>query len=230
MQISAIRSITTSASGVNAVRAPEAVRPVHSLTREVDRVLPSVSPVRPRPAAVLRLSDEAVRLARGALIVSDETEVSKRAEPESAADGAAAGTTETAAEVSPELQELKRRDREVRTHEQAHKAAGGAHAGSIHLEYTVGPDGKRYASSGEVSIDVSEVPGDPEATLRKMEVVQRAANAPAEPSGADRQVAAQAASTASRARAELATERYAEAQRFAGDTRGTARDASGLNA
>lgn len=210
------------------MRGPEAVRPVESLTRDVDRVLPALSKGKPGPAAVLQLSEEALRLARGAEAPSEDTAASNEAEP--GAGSSATGKTEATPEQSRELQELKRTDREVRTHEQAHKAAGGAHAGSIHLEYTVGPDGKRYASSGEVSIDVSEVPGDPEATLRKMEVVQRAANAPAEPSGADRQVAAQAASTASRARAELATERYSEAQRFVGEGRETARNDRGLNA
>jgi hypothetical protein len=109
----------------------------------------------------------------------------------------------------------------VRTHEQAHKSAGGAHAGSIHLEFTVGPDGKRYASSGSVSIDVSAVKGDPEATIRKMQIVQRAATAPADPSGADRQVAARAASTASQARAELAAKRYADTQKLSPGTGAT---------
>jgi hypothetical protein len=230
MQISTVRSITTGAGGVNAVRGPEAVRPAQSLTREVDRVLRAGSAGRHRPAALLQLSEEAVRLARGAPTAPNEAAAPSEAEPESAGDGVATGKTQATPEESRELQELKRRDREVRAHEQAHKAAGGAHAGSIHLEYSVGPDGKRYASSGEVSIDVSEVAGDPEATLRKMEVVQRAANAPAEPSGADRQVAAQAASAASRARAEMAAERYAEAQGFAGGGRTSERSARGLNA
>lgn len=168
-----------------------------------------------KAAAVLQLSDEAVRLARGAEAAasSEASAQAQRAPKPAAADG------ETTPEQSLELQELRRRDREVRAHEQAHKSAGGAHAGSIHLEYAVGPDGKRYASSGEVSIDVSEVSGDPAATLRKMQVVQRAANAPAEPSGADRQVAAQAASTASRARADLAKQRHAETQQLAESAR-----------
>jgi hypothetical protein len=120
--------------------------------------------------------------------------------------------SEPSEEEAEQIRELEKRDREVRTHEQAHKAAGGSYAGSIHLGYSTGPDGKRYASSGSVSIDVSPVKGDPEATLRKMQVVQRAATAPADPSGADRQVASRAASTASQARAELAAKRYAEAK------------------
>ena len=76
----------------------------------------------------------------------------------------------------------------------------------------MGPDGKRYAVEGSVPIDVSPVAGDPAATLRKMEVVSRAANAPASPSGADRAVAAQAARMAQQARAQIAAERYARAQ------------------
>lgn len=110
-----------------------------------------------------------------------------------------------------EIAEMKRRDREVRTHEQAHKAAGGGHTGSIRLSYQMGPDGKRYAVEGSVSIDVSPVAGDPAATLRKMEVVHRAANAPASPSGADRAVAAQAQRASQQARAQMAAERYAQA-------------------
>lgn len=115
-------------------------------------------------------------------------------------------------EEQQELDDIKRRDREVRTHEQAHKAAGGAYTGSMRLTFQMGPDGKRYAVEGSVPIDVSPVPGDPAATLRKMEVVARAANAPASPSGADRAVAAQATRAMQQARAQLAAERYAQAR------------------
>ena len=87
---------------------------------------------------------------------------------------------------------LKATDREVRAHEQAHATAGGQHAGAPSYEYQRGPDGRQYAVGGEVPIDTSPVPGDPEATIDKMEVVKRAALAPAEPSGQDRSVAAQA--------------------------------------
>jgi hypothetical protein len=124
----------------------------------------------------------------------------------------AAASDEPTEEEQASIDQLKRRDREVRTHEQAHKAAGGAHAGSIRLSYQMGPDGKRYAVEGSVPIDVSPVAGDPAATLRKMEVVSRAASAPASPSGADRAVAAQAARMAQQARAQIAAERYARAQ------------------
>ncbi|MBU2863781.1 hypothetical protein KO489_08025 [Reinekea forsetii] len=88
------------------------------------------------------------------------------------------------------IRELAARDREVKAHEQAHQSVGGQYAGAMQFSYTQGPDGKRYATAGEVGISVSPVPNNPEATLRKAEQVRRAALAPAEPSAQDRQVAA----------------------------------------
>jgi len=56
-------------------------------------------------------------------------------------------------EEKREVEELKRRDREVRAHEQAHLAAGGGFVrGGARFEYQQGPDGKNYAIGGEVSI------------------------------------------------------------------------------
>ncbi|WP_235983315.1 putative metalloprotease CJM1_0395 family protein [Aquipseudomonas guryensis] len=110
-----------------------------------------------------------------------------------------------------QVAELASRDREVRAHEQAHAAVGGAYAGAPAYTYKRGPDGKSYVVSGEVSIDVSPIPNDPQATLRKMEVVQRAALAPAEPSSQDRRVAAQAQALAAQARTDLAQQRREEA-------------------
>ncbi len=102
-----------------------------------------------------------------------------------------------------QIEELRRRDREVRQHEQAHIAAGGRYVrGGASFEYQEGPDGKRYAVGGEVSIDTSEEP-DPAATIRKMETVKKAALAPAQPSAQDRAVAAKAQAKEAQARAEL---------------------------
>jgi len=113
-------------------------------------------------------------------------------------------TPEEQREIQEEVRELKNRDAEVRTHEQTHAAVGGQYAGSPSYEYERGPDGKSYAVGGEVQIDVSVVPGDPQATIQKMQVVRRAALAPAEPSSADRSIAAEASVKAAEARAELA--------------------------
>ena len=103
-----------------------------------------------------------------------------------------------------QITELKARDTEVRIHEQAHASVGGQHAGSPSYEYQRGPDSTNYAVGGEVQIDVSEIPGDPQATIDKMQTVRAAALAPAEPSGADRSIAADATQKLAAAQAELA--------------------------
>jgi len=91
------------------------------------------------------------------------------------------------------IDELSARDREVRTHEAAHLGAAGIYAnGGPTFSFQRGPDGKQYAVGGEVSIDTSPIPGDPEATIRKAQTIRRAALAPADPSGQDRSVAASA--------------------------------------
>ncbi|MCB9537728.1 MAG: hypothetical protein H6704_15865 [Myxococcales bacterium] len=122
----------------------------------------------------------------------------------------ASGRLELTEEELRLVQTLAARDREVRTHEQAHQSVGGQYAGSPSYTYESGPDGKRYAVGGEVPIDVGEA-ADPAETIRKMEVVRRAALAPAEPSGQDRAVAAQAGQVAARARAELQQQQAEEA-------------------
>jgi len=127
------------------------------------------------------------------------------------------GKTELTEEEKQQVEKLKQRDAEVRRHEQAHKAAAGGHAaGGPTFEFQTGPDGKRYAVGGEVRIDTSEVQGDPQATIAKMQQIRRAANAPAEPSAQDRKVAAQAAQAEREARRELAEQR-AEETRAGGD-------------
>ncbi len=118
---------------------------------------------------------------------------------------------EMSMEEKKQLQELRARDAEVRAHEQAHAAAAGNLArGGPSYEYQRGPDGRLYAVGGEVQIDTAPVAGDPEATLRKAEQIQRAALAPAEPSSQDQAVAAQATAMAAQARAEIAKEKSAE--------------------
>jgi|TARA_B110000046_G_scaffold87527_1_gene95634 hypothetical protein len=116
------------------------------------------------------------------------------------------------------IRTLSQRESEVHAHENAHSAVGGQYAGSASYTYQRGPDGVNYAVGGEVSIDASVIPGDPAATLQKMQLIQRAALAPAEPSAQDRKVAALAAQQANQARAELATQGDNEAQQDGSDT------------
>ena len=124
--------------------------------------------------------------------------------------GARGGGAADAVTLSPDaerqVQKLRERDREVRAHEQAHIAAGGQHvSGGASFSYQSGPDGRQYAVGGSVPIDVSPVPGNPEATEEKARIVRSAALAPASPSAADQNVAAKAAVMESKARSEQAS-------------------------
>jgi hypothetical protein len=116
-------------------------------------------------------------------------------------------TAENDKKVAAEVQKLKQREQHVIAHEQAHMAAGGQYSGAVSYEYTEGPDGKRYISGGEVSIDVSEEK-EPEATIRKMQQVRAAALAPSDPSSQDQSVAAAASQKESQARMEVAKKTY----------------------
>jgi hypothetical protein len=129
-----------------------------------------------------------------------------------------------------QVKELKSRDTEVRHHENAHAAVGGQYAGSPSYEYQRGPDGANYAVGGEVPIDISVIPNDPQATINKMQQVQAAALAPAEPSSADRAIAADATQKISAAQAELTKEnanidkRDAEAEKLKSDEKSLKED------
>jgi len=115
-------------------------------------------------------------------------------------------------EQERQVTELVARDAEVRAHERAHKAVGGQYAGAITYDFQRGPDGKRYAVGGEVSIDTSVVSGDPQATIDKMNTVKAAALAPVDPSPQDRRVAAEAQQAIVSARVELRTQSQEESQ------------------
>lgn len=129
------------------------------------------------------------------------------AQAEGARSSEGSDNQELTEEEQQQVEELKARDQEVRVHEQAHLAAAGGYATSgASYTYQRGPDGKNYAIGGEVSIDTS--PGStPEETIQKMNVVQKAALAPAQPSGQDRSVAAAAAQAKMQAQQELAEQR-----------------------
>jgi hypothetical protein len=111
-----------------------------------------------------------------------------------------------------QLNELKKRDRVVRAHEQAHMAAAaGLVAKGMSFSYQQGPDGRRYAVGGEVQIDAGREAA-PAETIAKMKKVRAAALAPADPSPQDRSVAASAMVKMSQARVELRVEQVEEAE------------------
>ncbi|MCH5277356.1 MAG: hypothetical protein J1E80_05925 [Desulfovibrionaceae bacterium] len=119
---------------------------------------------------------------------------------------AASGTDATGISLSSEqretIRQMQQRDREVRSHEQAHQAAaGGLAVGGASLDMRAGPDGHMYAVGGEVQIDTSRE-SDPDAAIAKAQQIRTAANAPADPSAQDRAVAAEASRMESEARRE----------------------------
>jgi hypothetical protein len=124
--------------------------------------------------------------------------------------------TENEAREDAIVSKMKQTEREVIAHEAAHRAAGGRFAGPASYSYSQGPDGKKYITGGEVPISVPGG-GTPEETARNMEQVARAALAPADPSGQDMRVAAQASAAAAQARQQMAAERSSDAQAQGGN-------------
>ena len=168
------------------------------LSGAVPRALPTpTGPGNAAPAEGNRAAGDRVTLGReGLRALAAESETS----------GEEAPPGELTPEEEKRVAELRARDREVRAHEQAHKAAAGDLAvGGPTYETETGPDGREYAVAGEVQIRLRE--GDtPEETVRLAERARRAALAPAEPSSQDRAVAAEASQMAASARAEMRTE------------------------
>jgi|WetSurMetagenome_2_1015567.scaffolds.fasta_scaffold284024_2 hypothetical protein len=160
-----------------------------------------VNTTQPTPdnSVTLDLSPEGREAARKAA-----QQQSGRKEDKSADDGVfPPGHGQDDPSTDREVEQLRQRDRDVRAHEQAVRAAAGGLSASARYSYQVGPDGRLYVIESDVQFDTSEVPGDPEATLRKAEQLRKASQAPGDPSPQDRAVAAMAAAMAARARIEL---------------------------
>lgn len=134
----------------------------------------------------------------------DRVQLSESAKQQNEKTTSLTGQEELSEQEKLKVSQLKETDRKVRAHEQAHILAGGdLIRGRAQFTYDVGPDKKRYAVAGEVSIDTSPE-DEPEATLRKADRIKKAALAPADPSPQDRAVAAEADRMAVQARMELA--------------------------
>lgn len=128
--------------------------------------------------------------------------------------GASTPANRSYGQLTPEQQQqvssLRQRDTEVRTHEASHIAAGGGLVrGGASYTYQTGPDGRRYATGGEVAIDVGKA-SSPQETINKMRQVRSAALAPATPSPQDYAVAAAAAQHEETAQRELTEQQRAQ--------------------
>lgn len=83
------------------------------------------------------------------------------------------------------VEQLKKRDREVRSHEMSHSANPDIITiGAAQYEYTIGPDGKAYATGGKVTLSTGNAK-TPEEALSKAEALKKAAMAPGAPSSQD---------------------------------------------
>ena len=109
-----------------------------------------------------------------------------------------------------QLRELQARDQEIRQRELARQVVGGQYTGQPNLSFERGPDGQRYAVSGDVPIDSAPVPDDAQATIEKMRVVRVAALASANPSPEDVRLALSAMQAMQEAQAQVRAERQQE--------------------
>lgn len=177
------------AIGINAFQpsahvAAGQVAPARNLAPEK-----SVEDLKAAPAGPPGRDPVPVRLTNlgGASAIAAQIEASRASEAQSPANATGLSDAEQA-----RLRELEARDREVKAHETAHQAVGGRYTGAASFTFARGPNGRLYAVGGEVAIDLSAVPGDPDATIAKLRQVRRAALAPLEPSAQDRNIAARA--------------------------------------
>ena len=212
----ACESIFSSLKSATEASSASTARPVLSAGRVGET--PAGSADEGRRAGVI------VRLSGGKVVPVDTESESTTSELKGRPNGpGTSGEPALEADERREIEQLRRRDREVRAHEQAHKTTAGPHGGAVSLTYTTGPDGARYAVSGEVPVDLSPVSGDPAATVRKMTQIRQAALAPADPSSADRAAASRASTLQRKARAELAEMQAQSMQAALGTVRSNAR-------
>jgi hypothetical protein len=168
----------------------------------------STSP--PDDGISLALSDEAQAAARQAMY--EELRASRESKADDSGGESQESDPASQAEVKrekAEIQELEQTDHRIRTRGQAQATAAG-NPGKVSYRYQVGPDGRLYVVSGEVSFDTSAVPDDPEATLRKAEQIADAAFVPGDSPSADRRAAIMAAMLKAEARRQLARQQESD--------------------
>ncbi len=187
-----------------------------------------------RGADSVEISAQARSAAAEAELSEEKSDTQKRDKSSETGEGKsgpskANSQSELSEEEQKQVTEMQQRDREVRAHENAHKAAAGSLAkGGPTYTTQRGPDGKQYATGGEVNIQLSKG-SSPEQTLRNSRQAQQAATAPADPSSQDRKVAAMATAMASEARREIAAAKKEDGklQSTAGAAKNTSADLSG---
>jgi len=137
------------------------------------------------------------------------------------AEQSAFGSTRLGPEAEAVIRKLRGRHNEVKAHYGAQAAAGGTSSGVAAYRYVVGPDGKRYATDGNVQFRLSDA-GAPARRVNQARAVRMAALAPANADPSDLAVAAAAMRVELEARAamraELADEHARDVGRFTDPT------------
>jgi hypothetical protein len=88
---------------------------------------------------------------------------------------------------SRKIDDLKRQERDIHAHEEAHYRSSGGKAFTPQYVYEVGPDGNKYAVKGTTKIILEEGKTSEE-TIKNARTARTAAMAPANPSDQDRKV------------------------------------------
>ena len=85
-----------------------------------------------------------------------------------------AATVLTASQTAA-VNQLKAQQAAAQLAVQAQLQAAGGYSSGVTYQYARGPDGTTYVVGGSVSFDTQSIPGNPNATIAKMETVRRAA-------------------------------------------------------
>lgn len=149
------------------------------------------------------LSD-AQRIGAAARTAAQRADASAQAEQASATFTPSTASTELDTRDQQAVEALRRIDQRVHQHEQAHISVGGdLILSGPNYAYETGPDGKRYAVAGEVTIDTSPA-RTPEDTVPKAQHIRATALAPSDPSPQDHSVAAIASGMEAKAQQQIA--------------------------
>ncbi|MBI1206910.1 MAG: hypothetical protein GC191_06435 [Azospirillum sp.] len=147
-------------------------------------------------ALVVAAQGQARQTAVGAASIRASSRASSAAASSSnQADRSPAAGASTNDASTADSEKLKSADRAARQRAQAQLAAAGAFGGQVVYQYQRGADGTSYVVGASVTFDVTPVPNDPAATIRKMQTIRAAALASGQPTLQDLQ-AVQAADAA----------------------------------
>jgi hypothetical protein len=179
-------------SGIGKIRRDESGRIVPDTRREMNAAAASVpgedrlDPVRIQPGPIEPDFNEYAIKARQRQVEISQIVAQERVAKQRGSPTNVNGLTSREESL---VTELRREDQEVRAHELAHYYSGRPHTSEPQYWLVVGPDGKRYAVAGHVQFDFAPIPGDAAATIRKYDVLRRAALAPRAPSPFDQKLA-----------------------------------------